>query len=140
MDVARIRFPDGTETVVDPQNAHDYVAEEFRARKPQPTVAAQFAEWREAVQIAELHTWVGWLFNGAEQVPVDIGLPASQFGYPIREVLACLDRLSLDGWQIVHVSEDRDRAGYLDGRAAYPEPELAEPGIGTARYLLSRPG
>ena len=77
VDVARIRFPDGTETVVDPQNAHDYVAEEFRARKPQPTVAAQFAEWRETVQIGELHTWVGWLFNGAEHVPVDIGLPVS---------------------------------------------------------------
>src|SRR5882757_5558048 len=46
VDVARIRFPDGTETVVDPQNAHDYVTEEFRARKPQPTVADQFAEWR----------------------------------------------------------------------------------------------
>jgi hypothetical protein len=137
VDVARIRFPDGTETVVDPQNAHDYVAEEFRARKPQPTVAAQFAEWRETVQIAELHTWVGWLFNGADHVPVDIGLPASQFGYPIKEVLACLDRLSLDGWQIVHVSEDR--AGFGDGRAAYPEADLAEAGIGTARYLLSRP-
>ncbi len=40
----------------------------------------------------------------------------------------------------MHVSEDRDRVGYLDGRAAYPEPELAEPGIGTARYLLGRPG
>jgi hypothetical protein len=123
--------------VVDPQNAHDYVAEEFRARKPQPTVAAQFAEWRETVQIVELRTWVGWLFNGDEHVPVDIGLPASQFGYPIREVLACLDRLSVDGWQIVHVSEDR--AGYLDARAAYPEAEMGEPGIGTARYLLSRP-
>ena len=80
VDVARIRFPDGTETVVDPQNAHDYVAEEFRARKPQPTVAAQFAEWRETVQIAELHTWVGWLFNGADHVPVNIGLP----GVPVR--------------------------------------------------------
>ena len=51
---------------------------------------------------------------------------------------ACLDRLSVDGWQIVHVSEDR--AGYLDGRGGYPEAETAEPGIGTARYLLSRPG
>ena len=71
-------------------------------------------------------------------MPVDIGLPVSQFGYPIREVLACLDRLSLDGWQIVHVSEDR--VGYLDGRGGYPEAETAEPGIGTARYLLSRPG
>ena len=88
VDVARIRFPDGTETVVDPQNAHDYVTEEFRARKPQPTVAAQFAEWRETVQVVELHTWVGWLFNGAEHMPVDLGLPVSQFGYPIREVLA----------------------------------------------------
>ena len=31
---------------------------------------------------------------------------------------ACLDRLAADGWQIVHVSEDR--TGYLDGRAALP--------------------
>ena len=136
VDVARIRFPDGTETVVDPQNAHDYVTEEFRARKPAPTVAAQFAEWREAVQVVELHTWVGWLFNGAEHMPVDWACRVSQFGYPIREVLGCLDRLSLDGWQIVHVSEDR--SGSLDGRGTYPDAEMAvEPGISTARYLLS---
>src|SRR6202161_3364512 len=113
VDVARIRFPDGSETVVDPQNAHDYVTEEFRARQPQPTVAAQFAEWRETVQVVELQTWVGWLFNGAEHMPVDLGLPVSQFGYPIREVLGCLDRLSADGWQIGHVSEDRSAS--LDG-------------------------
>jgi hypothetical protein len=80
----------------------------------------------------------GWLFNGAEHSPVDLGLPVSQFGYPIREVLGCLDRLSLDGWQIVQVSEDR--SGSLDGRGAYPDGEMAaEPGISTARYLLSRP-
>ena len=45
--------------------------------------------------------------TAADHMPVDIGLPVSQFGYPIREVLGCLDRLSADGWQIVHVSEDR---------------------------------
>ena len=133
VDVARIRFPDGTETVVDPQNAHDYVTEEFRARKPQPTVAAQFAEWRETVQIAELHTWVGWLFNGPRSgCPWTSGLPVSQFGYPIREVLGCLDRLSLDGWQIVHVSEDRAAHHAPDGEL------IGENGIGTARYLLGR--
>jgi hypothetical protein len=38
----------------------------------------------------------------------------------------------------VHVSEDR--SGSLDGRAAHPDAEMAvEPGISTARYLLSRP-
>jgi hypothetical protein len=53
-------------------------------------------------------------------------------------VLGCLDRLSLHGWQIVHVSEDR--SGSLDGRGTYPDAEMAaEPGISTARYLLSRP-
>ena len=134
--MARIRFPDGTETVVDPQNAHDYATEEFRARKPQPTVAAQFAEWRETVQVVELHTWVGWLFNGAEHMPVDLGLPVSQFGYPIREVLGCLDRLSLDGWQIVHVSEDRSEP---DGAAPIRTPRWPPNRISTrviSRSLL----
>jgi hypothetical protein len=70
---------------------------------------------------------------------VDLGLPAAPFGYPIREVLGCLDRLSADGWQIVHVSEDRtghpvSRGGHLDGDTA------SETGISTARYLLSRVG
>ena len=125
-------FPDGTDGLVNPAAAHDYITEEFRARFPQPTVAAQFADWREAVQIAELHTWTGWLFQGAERIPVDIGLPAAEFGYPIREVLACLDRLAADGWQIVHVSEDR--AGHHP-----PDGELSsENGVSTVRYLLSR--
>ncbi len=144
VDVARITFPDGTGGVVDPAVAHDYVTEEFRARFPQPTMAAQFADWREAVQIGELRTWTGWLFQGAERVPVDIGLPVAEFGYPIREVLGCLDRLAADGWQIVHVSEDRaglidGRGGHLDGWAAHPDGELAtEPGVSTVRYLLNR--
>jgi hypothetical protein len=132
VEVARISFPDGTDGLVDPAAAHDYITEEFRARFPQPTVAAQFADWREAVQIAELHTWTGWLFQGAERVPVDIGLPAAEFGYPIREVLGCLDRLAVDGWQIVYVSEDR--AGHH-----LPDGELSsENGVSTVRYLLSR--
>jgi hypothetical protein len=137
VDVARIRFPDGTENLVDPAAAHDFIAAEFRARFPQPTVAAQFAEWRDTVQIAELRTWIGWLFDGSEHVPVDLGLPASQFGYPIKEVLGCLDRLSAEGWQIVHVSEDR--ATHPDSRSPHLDGETAgEAGVAAVRYLLSR--
>ena len=80
---------------------------------------------------------MGWLFSGADEMPVDIGLPRSQFGYPIREVLGCLDRLALDGWQIVSVSEDR--SAHLDGRPGHPDGDpAAEPGVGVVRYLLSR--
>jgi hypothetical protein len=137
VDVARITFPDGTGGVVDPDAARDFITEEFQARFPPPTVAAQFADWRETVQVADLHTWVGWLFSGADQAPVDIGLPRTQFGYPIREVLGCLDRLALDGWQIVHVSEDRTL--HLEGRPGHPDPDpAAESEIGVVRYLLSR--
>jgi len=132
MDVARIKFPNGTESVVAPEAAEEYVAEAFRAEHPPPIVAAQFATWRETVQIAELRTWAGWLFDRSESLPLDMGLPTSQFGYPIREVLGCLDRLSAEGWQVVHVSEDRGR--YTESDAAH------ESGVTTARYLLSRPG
>jgi hypothetical protein len=138
VEVAHVRFPDGTQGVVDPAVVHDYIAEEFRARNPHPTVAAQFADWRDTVQIAELRTWVGWLFNGAEHRPVDMGLPPSQFGYPIREVIGCLDRLAADGWQVVHVSEDR--TAHLDSRGAYPDGDgTPESAVTTVRYLLSRP-
>jgi len=137
VEVARVRFPDGTESVVDPEAVRDFIATEFRARFPQPTVAAQFADWRETVRVAELRTWIGWLFDGAEHVPVDLGLPASQFGYPIKEVLGCLDRLSAEGWQIVHVSEDR--ATHPDSRAPHLDGEVpGEAGVHTVRYLLSR--
>ncbi|MFI5068743.1 MAG: hypothetical protein ACHP9Z_32850 [Streptosporangiales bacterium] len=137
VDVARIAFPDGTDAVADPDTAHDFITQEFRARFPAPTVAAQFADWRETVVVGDLHTWVGWLFSGADEMPVDIGLPRSQFGYPIREVLSCLDRLALDGWQIVQVSEDR--TAHLDGRPGHPDGDpAAEPGVGVVRYLLSR--
>lgn len=137
VDVARIAFPDGTDAVADPDAAHDFITEEFRARFPPPTVAAQFADWRDTVAVGDLHTWVGWLFSGADQAPVDMGLPRSQFGYPIREVLGCLDRLALDGWQIVQVSEDR--AGHLDGRPLHPDADQAgEGGVSVVRYLLSR--
>jgi hypothetical protein len=130
VDVARIRFPDGSEGVASPESAHDYVEQEFRAENPPPTVAAQFADWRDTVRVAEIHTWVGRLFDGTQNLPVDIGLPASQFGYPIREVLSCLDRLAADGWQVLHVSEDRGH---------YPENDAAhESRVTTVRYLLSR--
>jgi hypothetical protein len=130
MDVARIRFPDGTETVVTPESAEEYVAEAFSAENPPPGVAAQFASWRDTIQIAELRTWAGRLFDRNENLPVDMGLPSSQFGYPIREALSCLDRLSADGWRIVHVSEDR---------GIYPENDPSgESGVTTVRYLLSR--
>jgi hypothetical protein len=131
VEVARITFPDGTDGVADPEVAHDYITEEFRARFPQPTAPAQFADWRETVQIGDLYTWAGWLYQGGERMPVDIGLPAAEFGYPIREVLACLDRLAADGWRIVHVSEDR--AGHP------PDSDGHEPGVSTVRYLLSQP-
>ncbi len=130
VDVARIRFPDGRESVVPPEAAKDYVAEEFRAGNPPPTVAAQFADWRDTVQIAEMQTWIGRFFNGTENLPLDMGLPASQFGFPIREVLSCLDRLAADGWHVVHVSEDRGLR-YPDGDATH------ESGVTTVRYLLS---
>lgn len=133
VEVARITFPDGTDGVVDPAVAHDYITEEFQARFPPPTAPAQFADWRETVQIGELHTWASCLYQGGEQIPLDIGLPAAEFGYPIREVLGCLDRLAADGWQIVHVSEDRVGHHAADGELA------RENGVGTARYLLSRP-
>lgn len=133
VDVARITFPDGTDGLADPAVAHDYITEEFQARFPPPTAPAQFADWREMVQIAELHTWAACLYQAGEQIPLDIGLPASEFGYPIREVLGCLDRLATDGWQIVHVSEDRAGHHAVDGELA------GENGVSTARYLLSRP-
>lgn len=133
VEVARITFPDGTDGVVDPAVAHDYITEEFRARFPQPTAPAQFADWRETVQIGELRTWAGWVYQAGERMPVDIGLPAAEFGYPIREVLACLDRMAEDGWHVMHVSEDR--AGHA------PDGELnGDSGVSIARYLLSRAG
>jgi hypothetical protein len=133
VEVARITFPDGTDGIVDPEAAHDYITEEFQARFPPPTAPAQFADWRETVQIGELHTWAACLYQGGEQIPLDIGLPTAEFGYPIREVLGCLDRLAEDGWQIVHVSEDRVGRHAADGEVA------GENGVGTVRYLLGRP-
>jgi hypothetical protein len=131
VDVARIRFPDGTESVAPPEAAQEYVAETFRSEHPPPTVAAQFADWRDTVQVTAVQTWVGRLFNGTENVPVDIGLPTSQFGYPIREVLNCLDRLTMDGWRVEHVSEDRG--------TYHPESDAtSESVVTTARYLLAR--
>src|ERR1035441_9923921 len=63
VDVARIRFPDGSESAVPPEAAKDYVAEAFREENPPPTVAAQFADWREAVQVARLRPSDGLLFE-----------------------------------------------------------------------------
>lgn len=130
VDVARIRFPDGSESAVPPEAAKDYVAEAFREENPPPTVAAQFADWRETVQVAELRTWAGWLFDGTENRPLKMGLPTSQFGYPIREVLNCLDRLGVDGWRVVHVSEDR---GHHDNDS---DAAASDSGVTTVRYLL----
>jgi hypothetical protein len=129
VDVARFRFPDGTQRVVPLSAAEDYVAQVFRAANPPPTAESQFAAWWRTIKITELQTWTGQLFKGGESLPVDLGVPETQSGYPIGEVLGCLDKLSAEGWRIVHVSEDRSLRVTPDGSS--------EGRLVTVRYLLS---
>lgn len=129
VDVARFRFPNGAESVVPLTAAEDYVAQVFRAANPPPTAEAQFAAWWRTIKITELHAWTGELFKGGESLPVDLEIHESRPGYPIGEVLSCLDKLSAEGWRIVHVSEDRSLRVAPDGSN--------ESCLATVRYLLS---
>jgi hypothetical protein len=130
VDVARIKFPDNSKSVVPLDTAEEYMVETFRSRHALSGVASQFALWRQTVQLTEMRSWIGRLYKGNESLPMELGLPAVQLDYPIGAVLSCLDRLSVDGWQIAHVSEDRD--SYFGSDAS------GGSGVTTVRYLLTQ--
>jgi hypothetical protein len=127
IDIARIKFPDNSKSVVPLDTAEEYMVETFRSRHALSSVESQFALWRQTVQLTEIRNWIGRLYKGNESLPMELGLPAAQLDYPIGAVLSCLDRLSADGWQIVHVSEDRDSYAGTDAS-----------GVTTVRYLLTQ--
>jgi hypothetical protein len=130
VDIARIRFPDGSQSVVPLDAAEEYMVETFRSKHALSGVESQFAGWRETVQLTELGNWMGRLYKGNESLPMELGLPAAQVDYPIGGVLSCLDRLSVDGWQVVHVSEDRGSYFGNDASSGYA--------VSTVRYLLTQ--
>jgi hypothetical protein len=130
VDVARIKFPDNSKSVVPLDTAEEYMVETFRSRHALASVESQFALWRQTVQLTEIRNWIGQLYKGNESLPMEMGVPASRLDYPIGEVLSCLDRLSVDGWQVVHVSEDR--GSYFGTDAA------SGSAVATVRYLLTQ--
>lgn len=130
VDVARIKFPDNSKSVVPLDTAEEYMVETFRSRHALSSLESQFALWRQTVQLTEMRNWIGRLYQGNESLPMELGLPAARLDYPIGAVLSCLDRLSADGWQIVHVSEDR--SSYLGTDAS------SGSAVSTVRYLLTR--
>ncbi|MHB1519609.1 MAG: hypothetical protein ACYCYQ_15250 [Acidimicrobiales bacterium] len=78
----------------------------------------------------EVRTWQALLFTAEDELPVEFTVSAWTWGYPTKGVLKLLDQLSSDGWNLVHVSEDR---GLYTGADALNESYPTR-----ARYLLEK--
>jgi hypothetical protein len=131
VEVARMRFPDGTQSVVPLDAAQDHMTQEFLARNPAPGTGAHYATWRQDVEVTALPTWTAQLHHAGSTAPAGPRSPAPNDGYPIDEVLTCLDNLAADGWHVIHAFEDR-------GPRQGPDITPAEPAVTTVRYLLTR--
>lgn len=95
------------------------------------TLPDPFPSWFAAHR-AEFHSWRAVFVTADATTPVELGIdptPRPAPDFPAEAAMRELDRLQGDGWNLVHVSEDRGRFG---------EP-TAEEYVARVRYLLSRP-
>lgn len=107
-------------------------------RLPAGTGEARFRVYNEAqtggpstfARLTFRRTWQGELFLPSGREALDIEPLDWPYGYPIEEVTATLNRLAHDGWQILHVSEDR---GLYRG-----DDTQSDAAVTKARYLLVR--
>jgi hypothetical protein len=90
IDIARIKFPDNSKSVVPLDTAEEYMVETFRSRHALSSVESHFSLWRQTVQLTEIRNWIGRLYKGNESLPIELGLPAAQLDYPIGAVLSYL--------------------------------------------------
>jgi hypothetical protein len=95
------------------------------------TLPDPFPSWFAAHR-GEFHSWRAAFVTAEATTAVELGLdptPRPLPDFPVEVAMRELDRLQEEGWNLVHVSEDRGR--------------FAEPGVeeyvARVRYLLSRP-
>jgi hypothetical protein len=123
----------GDETFeVDPGTAKELITEVAEERHPDPEKpdVESFDAWfkREAKTI---RTWRAELLTGEGVEPIDLPVDV-RWGYPVQGVMQILDELAREGWNLVHVSEDR---GIYQGADAPEEAFLTR-----VRYLLQKRG
>ena len=60
-----------------------------------------------AITVSEATGWRAALALGGAQEEFDLGARESSYGLPAPQIAAKLDALAADGWEVLHVSEDR---------------------------------
>lgn len=81
-------------------------------------------------RLSSRHTWEGELFLPTGREKLDIQPRQWRYGYPIEDVTPTLNRLAREGWEVMHVSEDR---GLYLGADTHSDAWITK-----ARYLLVR--
>jgi hypothetical protein len=108
VDVVRLDFPDGTQSVVPLDVAEAHLSGAFSARFPPPSIESHYARWRSGVRITERRAWTATLYLAGEARELPLDQPGSGSGVPDAQIPGCLDRLTADGWQVAHVSQDTE--------------------------------
>jgi hypothetical protein len=107
VDVVRLEFPDGTQSVVPLDVAEAHLSGAFSARFPPPSMESHYGRWRSGVRVTERRTWTATLYLAGEARELPLDQPGGG-GVPDAQIPGCLDRLAADGWQVAHVSQDTE--------------------------------
>lgn len=128
VDVVRLEFPDGTQSVVPLEVAEAHLSGAFSARFPPPSMDSHYARWRGGVQVTERRAWTAQLYLDGESRQLKLGEAKIPGLFPADQIPGCLDRLAVEGWRVLHVSQDT---------ATGPAPRY-ESRVTAIRFLLVR--
>jgi hypothetical protein len=106
VDVVRLEFPDGTQSVVPLEVAEAHLSGAFSARYPPPSMDSHYSKWRSGVQLTERRGWTATLYLDGETRKLALGQSAEDGDNPAAQVPGCLDKLAAEGWRVLHVSQD----------------------------------
>jgi hypothetical protein len=108
VDVVRLEFPDGTQSVVPLDVAEAHLSGAFTARFPPPSMESHYTRWRSGIKVTERRGWTATLYLADETRELALDQPESAAGVPDAQIPSCLDRLAADGWRVAHVSQDTE--------------------------------
>lgn len=111
--------------------AEKFITEEMNRRHPEPEPPAEewatFDYWFNQ-KSTEKRTWKAEFITGLHSEALKFDALTWSWGYPVAAAMNELDRLTQDGWKLVHVSEDH---GLYAGADVSDEAFLTR-----VRYLL----
>jgi hypothetical protein len=133
----RVAHPDGTNVTIvydasiPVTKAHDseYARRAWSQKNPTWNLDAVNA-WTSQATVTEERSWETRWYDASGGRSVDANLTNWRDGFPAEGIIALLDSYATEGWEVLHVSEDK---GVYRGADALDEAYPAR-----VRYLLRR--